>query len=109
MAIKTNILVDQGTDYEVTINVTDESSAPINLAGYTGKAQFRKHYSSLKSYDFTVTVNEVTGEVTLALNSDTTSCVNAGRYVYDCELISASGIKSRIAEGILTIVPRVTR
>ena len=41
MATKSNINIDQGTDFRVTVNVTDANNAPIVLTGYTGKAQFR--------------------------------------------------------------------
>ena len=34
MAIIANIFIDQGTDYEVTIDVTDTSDNVIDLNGY---------------------------------------------------------------------------
>ena len=107
MAVKSNITIDQGTDFRVTINVTDANNSPIALGGYTGKAQFRKHYTSLNSYDFDVSL--ANGAVTLSLSSNTTNSVNPGRYVYDCELTSTTGVKSRIVEGIVTVSPQVTK
>jgi len=43
--------------------------------------------------------------------SKTTSEINreAGRYVYDVETTSGSGVVSRIVEGIITVTPEVTR
>lgn len=109
MAIKSNIVIDQGTDYEVTINVKDANTTPINLLGFTGQGQIRKYYTSSKKYDFTVSINANTGEVTMAMSSANTASIAAGRYLYDCVLVSNTNIVSRIVEGIVTINPRVTR
>jgi hypothetical protein len=109
MAIKTNIVIDQGSDYEVTVNVRDANNAPVTLTGYTGAAQMRKHYTSLTSYSFGVTVTANTGEVTLSMSANTSNLISPGRYVYDCELTSSSNTKIRIVEGLVTITPQVTR
>ena len=108
MATKANLVVDQGTTFTTTITVTDDEGDALDLTGYTGSAQIRKHYTSSNSVPFTVTVNEPTGEVTLALTANATSNLVAGRYVYDCEL-NSSGTISRILEGIVTVTPQVTR
>ena len=107
MAVKSNINIDQGTDFRVTVNVTDANNSPIVLTGYTGKAQFRKHYTSLTAYDFGVIV--ANGAVTLSLSSSNSNSISPGRYVYDCELTSTTGVKSRIVEGIVTVYPQVTK
>ena len=109
MAIKSNITIDQGTDYEVTINVKDANTTAISLTGFTGQAQIRKYYTSSRKYDFTVTVSANTGEVTMAMSAANTANIAAGRYVYDCVLVSNTNIVSRIVEGIVTINPRVSR
>ena len=110
MAIKSNIIIDQGTDYRVTINLEDADATAINLRGFTGQAQLRKSYTSSRKYDFNVEVSANTGEVTLSMSANTTANIAAGRYVYDCILISSNAaISSRILEGIVTISPRVTR
>jgi hypothetical protein len=107
MAVKSNINIDQGTDFRVTVNVTDANNSPIVLTGYTGKAQFRKHYTSLTAYDFGVSISN--GAVTLSLSSSNSNSISPGRYVYDCELTSTTGVKSRIVEGIVTVYPQVTK
>lgn len=108
MAIKANIIIDQGTDFTTTINVTDEDGLAINLADYTGAAQLRKWYTSSNSTSFTVTLSNST--VTLGLTSSQTAGLTAGRYVYDVELTdTTSNTISRIVEGIVTVTPNVTR
>lgn len=110
MAIKANLIIDQGADFETRINVTDDYNAAINLTGYSGVAQMRKHYTSLTYYSFTVQANSANGEVVLSLSANASNNIPAGRYVYDCELTdSATGKKSRLVEGIVTITPQVTR
>ena len=109
MAIKSNIVIDQGTDYEVTINVKDANTTPINLSGFTGVAQIRKYYTSSKKYDFSVSISANTGEVTIGMSSANSAAIAAGRYLYDCILTSNTNVISRIVEGIVTINPRVTR
>ena len=112
MAIKSNIIIDQGADYEVTININDANTTPINLTGFVGRAKIRKHYTSLTSYAFQVVVSANTGEVTMSMNSATSSTITPGRYVYDCYLTANnnnSQIESRIIEGLVTITPQVSR
>ena len=109
MAIKANLILDQGADYATTLNVTDDDGTALDLTGFTGAAQMRKHYTSVTSYAFTVTINALQGTVDLSLSSNTSNTIPAGRYVYDCELTDGSGKKSRLVEGIVTITPQVTR
>ncbi len=109
MAIKSNIVIDQGTDFEVTINVRDANTTAIALTGFTGQAQLRKYYTSSTKHDFNVIVSVNTGEVTLAMSAANTANIASGRYVYDCVLVSNTSVVSRIVEGIVTINPRVSR
>jgi len=108
MATKANLVVDQGTTFTTTITVSDDEGNALDLTGYTGAAQIRKHYTSSNSVNFAVTITPASGEVTLSLTANATANLNAGRYVYDCELTN-SGTVSRILEGIVTISPQVTR
>ena len=109
MAIKANLIVDQGADYVTTLTVTDDDGDVIDLTGFTGAAQMRKHYTSVTSYAFTVTINAGQGTVDLSITANTSNTIPAGRYVYDCELTDSNGKKSRLVEGIVTITPQVTR
>jgi hypothetical protein len=109
MAVKSNIVIDQGTDFEVTINLRDANTTAIPLGGFVGSAQVRKYYTSSRKYDFNVVISANTGEVTLAMSANTSANIAPGRYVYDCVLTSNTSVVSRIVEGIVTINPRVTR
>ena len=42
MAIKANIVIDQGTDFAAAIDIVDQDGVVNNLTGYTVAAQLRK-------------------------------------------------------------------
>lgn len=108
MANKTNLIVDKGSDFKTTINLTDDNDDPINLTGYTVAAKFAKHYTSLTKYSFNTSMIAVSGQVVLELSKVATANIAYGRYVYDCELTDSANVTTRIVEGILTVSPSVT-
>jgi len=110
MAAKANIIIDQGADFSSTITVTDLDGDIVDLTGYTGAGQIRKHYTSETAVDLTIGFSQdrSDGILTIALDSATTASMEAGRYVYDVE-ITTNGNVTRLAEGIATVTPQVTR
>lgn len=109
MAIKTNIIIDQGTDFRRTFDIIDDNNQPVNLEGYTGVSEMRKHYTSNTSYSFAVNVIPENGEVVLSMNNAITANIVPGRYVYDIELTDSANVISRVVEGIVTVTPRVRK
>jgi len=109
MAIKANLVIDQGTTYSTDLNLTDENGDALVLSGYSANSQIRKHYTSSNSVSFTTSINANAGIITLSLTANQTANLTGGRYVYDVELTDASNSISRIVEGIVTVTPQVTR
>lgn len=109
MGSKVNLVIDQGTTFETTVTLRDDSGDILDLTGYSASGQIRKHYTSSNSTSFAITLGGANGTVTLAMSANTTANVVAGRYVYDVELTTASSQVSRIMEGIVTVTPQVTR
>ncbi len=109
MAIKANLLVDQGSTFVTTLNLTDADDNALDLSSYTGSAQLRKHYTSSNSTSFTVSLGGTTGVVTLSLTANATANLTAGRYMYDVEIADASSSVTRVVEGIVTVTPNITR
>ena len=110
MSTKANLVIDQGTTYEVTLNLTDDNGDALDLAGYTARSQIRKWYTSEFGDDFVTSIDASLGTVTLQMDAISTGELSAGRYVYDVELTdSKTGSISRIVEGIVTVTPQVTR
>ena len=109
MAIKANLVIDQGTTYSTDLNLTDENGDALVLSGYSANSQIRKHYTSSNSVSFTTSINANAGIITLSLTANQTANLTGGRYVYDVELTDASNSISRKVEGIVTVTPQVTR
>lgn len=111
MAAKANIVIDQGADFATTVTVTDNDGNVVDLSGYTARGQIRKHYTSSTSVDFSFTFStpRSSGELALTLSNAQTANMEAGRYVYDVELISSANVVSRLVEGMATVTPEVTR
>jgi len=109
MATKANLVIDQGTTYATSINITNEEDQIIDLTGCTGAAQIRKHYSSTNAVSFSVSIDPTEGLVSLFLTTTQTNTLIPGRYVYDVEITDSANVVSRILEGIVTVTPQVTR
>lgn len=111
MAAISNLTIDQGTTYSITITVTDDTGSARNLTGYTGRAQLRRSYYTTTNTSFTVTIdNPGEGEIDLSLTAANTSALKAGRYVYDLELVQDNtSTVERIVEGIVTVYPEATK
>lgn len=110
MAIIANIYIDQGTDFSITVDVTNADGTALNLNGYSAAAQIRKTYtSSTISASFGTTIVEASGQVTLSLTDSQTSALSPGRYLYDLNITSSGGNTSRVVEGQAIVTPGVTR
>lgn len=109
MASKSNINIDQGSDFSTSISISDDNGDPKDLTGYTCKSQIRKSYTSLTAVDFTINYDQASsGTFGLSLSSNTSANMAAGRYVYDIIVIDPEHIITRVVEGIVTINPRVS-
>lgn len=83
---------------------------PYNLTGYTAKSQMRKsYYSTNPTAQFTITINTpTTGVLNISLPSANTANIAAGRYVYDVAIKDSANTVTRVLEGIVNVLPRVT-
>lgn len=110
MAIKANLVIDQGTDFSASIDLVDVDDEVYDLTNYTVSSQMRKNYaSSSAAATFTTTHNNSGGRIGLSLDNANTSALDPGRYLYDVEITSPGGIVSRVVEGIVTVTPGMTR
>jgi len=108
MAIKTNLIVDQGADFIYNVYLIDQNGDAFDISGYTANAQIRKTYTSSTYSTIDVAVGSTDGLVTLSMNAAVTANLTNNRYVYDLQLHS-NNVTSRIMEGIVTVNPEVTR
>ena len=110
MAIIANLFIDQGTDFSVTVDVSDATGGVLDLTGYSASAQIRKTYGSSTKTDFATNLGTPSqGKVTMSLTDTVTSALESGRYVYDLNITSGGGVTTRVVEGQAIITPGVTR
>ena len=110
MAGFAELTLEQGASFTTTVTVNGSDGSPTNLLNYTAAAQLRKSYYSTTANNFTVTVsNAAAGELTMAMTAANTANLTPGRAVYDLLITSPTGVKTRVVEGIVTILPAVTR
>jgi hypothetical protein len=110
MAAFSEIVIEQGATFNTTINVEDTAGAAINLFGYTANSMMRKSYYSTSATTITSTVTgTANGEITLSVTAANTTSLTPGRYVYDVIITSPTSIVTRVIEGIVTVLPSVTR
>jgi len=111
MAAIANLSIDQGATFSSDVTVKDSNANPLNLTGYTGQAKMAKGYASTKTRTtITLTFAEPrsSGVVTMSLTANQTAALDAERYVYDMEIVSATGVVTRVIEGIITVRPEVS-
>lgn len=110
MAAFSELVIEQGATFNTTLNVEDTAGTAINLYAYTAESQMRKSYYSSSATTITSTVTgTANGEVTLSMTAANTASLSPGRYVYDVKITSPANVVTRVVEGIVTVLPSVTR
>jgi hypothetical protein len=110
MATISNLFVDAGSNYSNIITVTATNGLFLDLTNYTVKSQLRKSYTSTIAYNFTTSIQSATeGKVRLQLTAAQSEAIPPGRWLYDVEITSPSGTKTRVIEGIVTVTPQITQ
>ena len=110
MAAFSELVIEQGATFSTFVNVEDTSGAAINLQSYAAASQMRKSYYSATSFVITAAVTGIAnGEITLSMPAANTANLSPGRYVYDLKITSPANVVSRVVEGIVTVLPSVTR
>ena len=103
--------IDQGTDFNFDLDLTNDDGSVINVTNYTFSSSIRKsYYSSSVAANLSVTIHDAAnGNVVLSLNSATTSNIKSGRYLFDVKQVDSSNTTTRLVEGIITVLPQVTK
>ena len=110
MAAYTELTIEQGATFSTVVNVEDIYGGAINLDSYTTDSMMRKSYYSNTFYTITSTIsNAANGEITLSMSAANSALLTSGRYVYDVIIEDSSNTVTRVIEGIVTVLPSVTR
>lgn len=90
--------------------VKDSAGVILNVTSYTISSMMRKNYSSSSSNNFTTFIVDASnGVINLTMTAANTTNLTAGRMLYDVLVTSPTSIKTRVVEGIITILPSITR
>lgn len=109
MAAKYNITIDQGSDYALALDLTQDGVALTNLTGYAVRGQIRATYYSTTYNSFTGTVvDDATGRFKISLAASVSAAMAPGIYYYDVEIYKDTYV-TRLLQGTVCIVPEVTR
>ena len=89
MAVKANIVIEQGASFSTDIDITDAAGARVDLTNYTANSQIRKHFSSTNATaTFTCTTGGSNGTVTMTLNyANTAMCLKLLLMMVDMYMI----------------------
>lgn len=110
MAAFSEIVIEQGATFSSTINVEDTNGDAVNLYSYTANSQMRKSYYSSTAYTIaTAVTGTANGEITISMTAANSALLSPGRYVYDVKITSPTDVVTRVVEGIVTVLPSVTR
>ena len=111
MASFVELSCDQGTDFSVNIDLTNDDGSVINVTNYTFSSSIRKsYYSANATANLDITIaSAANGNVAISMNAATTSNIKAGRYLYDIKMVDSSNVTSRVIEGIITVYPQITK
>lgn len=111
MAIVQNLTIDQGSTFGAEVTIFTEQKLYFNLTNYTASAQIRKSPNALNpAGTFTCTIpSPATGKILLSLTDEQTGAIKPGRYMYDVIIEDNTGQKFRAIEGIVTVMPSITR
>lgn len=109
-----NLTFSQGATWKLALAYNNGDGTPIDLTNYTARMQARPSYTSSDvALNLTngsgITLGGTAGTINLLVSATTTAAIGAAQYVYDMELVSASGEVTRLIEGTLVVTPEVTR
>lgn len=110
MAQNEDVVIDQGTTFQLPFQVLRNDGCPVDLGDFTLRGDLRHNFAdAAPSASFTVAVtNEAEGEAAAQLGPNVTANLVAAKYRYDIEMVSGS-VVTRILEGFATVEPEVTK
>ena len=99
----TNIVIEKGTNFEVTFNLFNSDASASSLSGLTTTyARIRKFPSSTNYEEFSKSIMAGTGTITLSLTSDQTNNLSEGRNYFDV-VLTLGGKKTKVIKGTMLV------
>lgn len=98
-----NWTIQRRADWVIPLEFTDSTDEPMNLTGWTVKAQAWNASRTKKYADFAVTyTNRTLGTLSIGLTAEQTETFPTEAH-YDVLLVSPSGLREYYMEGILYV------
>ena len=111
MTTRANLYIDQGVDFAVVLDLFDSEGIDFVISDQEFKCEVRKVFSSSVAFEAIVKINTDDNDINnldLIVSANTTANVDPGKYQYD--IVMTDGIhRSKILEGLMFILPTITR
>ncbi|MEY3470460.1 MAG: Synechococcus phage [Actinomycetota bacterium] len=107
-----NLVINSGSNFNQGFDLEGSfTNSSLDLTGYSVSAQMRKWSGSSTAINFNTEIGSppTSGKIILSLNSQQTSAIKPGRYVYDVVVTDSFGVKTRVLEGMVLVREGVTR
>lgn len=113
-----NLEINQGSEWERTLILKDSTGAVINLTGYTAKMQIRalkdknsQLYDTLSTAvgNLRIVITALEGKLVLKIPSTVSDNYTFIKGYYDLEIVTSTGLVTRILEGNVSINKNVTK
>jgi hypothetical protein len=109
-----NITIEQGATFRLSITWKADGVA-VDITGYTARMQVRHRYSStdtllsLTSAAGDIVLGGSAGTIVVTASATATAAITERAAFYDLELVSGSGVVTRLLQGAVSITPEVTK
>ena len=111
MTTRANMYVDQGVDFAIILDLFSDAGDEFNILNQQFKCEARKVFSSTIAFEANISINLYDNDINnieLSIPANTTAEVEPGKYQYDIIMLSGTQ-RSKILEGLMFILPTVTR
>jgi hypothetical protein len=108
VALRYDLLVEQGADYERLFPVFDGNGAPANVDGWTVTGQIRGSYGDTTVLH-TLTLVPTGTNVRLTIPAATSAAWAWRLARFDIELTAPNTTVTRLVEGAVVVYPEITR
>lgn len=115
-AAKLKLVIEQGATFNKVITwKTGNPPLAVNLTGCTARMQIRETIqatnvlASLTTENGGITLGGSAGTITLLINAADTTLYAWTAGVWDIEIMTASGVVTRLLYGSVVVTPEVTR
>lgn len=108
MTSRTNVYIDQNTDFRLSLELEDDDGDPLAINSYSFFSTIKKMYSTVKVADFSIEKQVSNNTITLTLTDEQTGSMKPGKYQYDALMRKTSGEVVKLIEGLAFVEPSIT-